>query len=43
MAVSKGNSSVSLSELESKISEADLAYYYIGIKSIPCVIKSPLR
>ena len=43
MAVSKGNSSVSLSELESKISEADIAYYYFGIKSIPCVIKSPLR
>lgn len=43
MAFSKGNSSVSLDEVKSKVSEADLAFYYLGIKSIPCVIKSPLR
>lgn len=43
MAFSKGSSSISFDEISSKVSEADLAFHYLNIKSIPCVIKSPLR
>ena len=35
--------SITLAEVESKISEGELLQYYLGIKEVPCVIKSPLR
>ena len=35
--------SITLAEIESKISEGELLQYYLGIKEVPCVIKSPLR
>lgn len=39
--VSKGNNSVSLSDL--KVSDSQIVNYYLGVTEIPCVIKSPLR
>lgn len=35
--------SITLAEIESKISEGELLQYYLDIKEVPCVIKSPLR
>ena len=41
---SKGKkSSVKLEDITSKLHEADILSYYLGIKEIPCVINSPLR
>ena len=43
MAISKGKSSVSLDDILSKVSEADILAYYLGVTRVPCVINSPLR
>lgn len=43
MAFSKGRGSVSLTEIMEKTTEADILSYYLNVKEIPCVIKSPLR
>ena len=43
MAFSTGRNSICLSEITSKVSEAELVSYYLGITEIPCVISSPLR
>lgn len=43
MAVSNGRSSVTLEDIISKVSEADILSYYLGINEVPCVINSPLR
>lgn len=40
--VSKGKKSEEFIDI-SHISEADIAAYYLGVKSIPCLIASPLR
>lgn len=40
--ISKGNKSEEYIDI-SNIEEADIAAYYLGIKSIPCLIASPLR
>lgn len=40
---SKGRPSISLEDLRDKINEVNMTFYYIGIKSLPCVIHSPLR
>lgn len=37
------HSSVSLEDILEKVSEGDILAYYLGIKSIPCIINSPLR
>ena len=37
------DNTISLTDIESKISEADLLHFYLGIEQIPCVIQSPLR
>lgn len=39
----KGRGDISLSELREKVSDFQLASYYLGVKSIPCLINSPLR
>lgn len=38
-----GKSSISLEDIMSKVTEADILSYYFNIKEIPCIIKSPLR
>ena len=43
MAISSGKSSVSLNDILSKVTEADIISYYLGIIKIPCIINSPLR
>jgi len=43
MAFSTGNSSVNLAELKKKVSDAKLAFHYLGVNKIPCIINSPLR
>ena len=43
MAFSSGKSSVSLEDILSKVTEADILAYYLNIREIPCVIHSPLR
>lgn len=43
MAFSSGISSVTLDNIYSKTTDADLLYYYLGVTEIPCVICSPLR
>lgn len=43
MSFSSGISSVTLDNIYSKITDADLLYYYLGVTEIPCVICSPLR
>ena len=35
--------SITLAEIENKISEGELLQYYLDIEEVPCVIKSPLR
>lgn len=40
--ISKGNKSEEYIDI-SQIRQADIAAYYLGISSIPCLIKSPLR
>lgn len=43
MAFSKGNNSVSLEDILSKVTEADILSYYLGVTEVPCIINSPLR
>lgn len=43
MAVSKGESSVTLSDILEKITEANILSFYLGVTEIPCIIHSPLR
>lgn len=43
MAFSLGKSSICLEDITSKVTEADILYYYLGITEIPCIINSPLR
>lgn len=41
--VSKGRSIISFKDISSKVSDAALVWYYLGIRQIPCFIQSPLR
>lgn len=41
--VSKGKNSVSFEEVRKKVSDAALVWFYLGVRSIPCFIQSPLR
>lgn len=43
MAVSKGESSVTLSDILEKTTEANILTFYLGVTEIPCIIHSPLR
>ena len=43
MAFSCGKSSVSLDDILSKVTEADILSFYLGITEVPCIINSPLR
>ena len=43
MAFSKGKSSVSLDDILSKVTEADILSYYLGVTEVPTIINSPLR
>lgn len=43
MAFSKGRSSITLQDILSKVSEADIAAKYLNITKIPCIISSPIR
>ena len=43
MAFSSGNTSITLNDILSKVSEADILYHYFIVSNIPCVISSPLR
>lgn len=41
--VSKGKNSISFNDISSKVSDAALVWFYLGVKEIPCFIQSPLR
>lgn len=43
MTFSTGKSSITLNDILSKVTEADILSYYLGITDIPCIINSPLR
>lgn len=43
MAFSIGNSSVSLEDVLSRVTEGDILSFYLGITEVPCIINSPLR
>ena len=43
MSFSSGKSSTSIEDILNKVSELDIAHYYLGINEIPCLICSPLR
>ena len=43
MAISSGKSTITLNDIYKITTEAEILYYYLGIKSIPCKINSPLR
>ena len=43
MAFSSGKESISLEDILSKVGEAEILYYYLGVSKIPIVINSPLR
>jgi hypothetical protein len=43
MAFSQGKKSISIEDILSITTEADIASYYLGVSKIPCVICSPLR
>lgn len=43
MAFSKGRDSVSLDDILSKVTEADILSYYLGVTEVPTIISSPLR
>lgn len=40
---SSGYNSITINDILSKVSEADILSYYLGITEIPCIISSPLR
>ena len=41
--VSKGRSLVTFKDISSKVSDAALVWFYLGVRQIPCFIQSPLR
>lgn len=41
--ISKGNTSVMLTDITSKISEGEILSHYLGVTEVPSVINSPLR
>lgn len=41
--ISQGKPSISLEDIYRVTTEAEIAYHYLGISSIPCKINSPLR
>lgn len=41
--VSKGRNSITFKDISSKVSDASLVWFYLGVKQIPCFICSPLR
>ena len=43
MAFSSGRSSISLDDILSRVTEADILSFYLGIKKVPCIMNSPLR
>ena len=43
MAIGKSNPSVTLDDILSKTTEADILAYYLGVTEIPCITHSPLR
>ena len=43
MAISKGESSDTLSDILEKTTEANILSYYLGVTEIPTIIHSPLR
>ena len=43
MAFSSGKSSVSLDDILSRVTEAEILSFYLGITEVPCIINSPLR
>lgn len=43
MAFSTGKDSISFDEITSRVNDADLVAYYLGVVEIPCFINSPLR
>lgn len=43
MAFSIGNSSVSLEDILSKVTEGDILSFYLGVSEVPTIINSPLR
>lgn len=43
MGFASGRSSVSLNDIMSRVTEADILSFYLNIREIPCVIHSPLR
>lgn len=43
MSVSSSKSSISLEDILSRVTEADILFYYLGVTRVPCVINSPLR
>lgn len=43
MAFSSGYSSISLNDILSRVTEADILSFYLGITEVPCIINSPLR
>lgn len=43
MSFSHGIKNINLEDILNKVSEADIAFHYLNIREIPCVIHSPLR
>lgn len=43
MALSSGHSSVSIEDILSRVTEADILSFYLGITEVPTIINSPLR
>ena len=43
MSVSSGRSSIRYANIIEHVSEGDIAFYYLNITQIPCLINSPLR
>lgn len=41
--LSPGSSSVTLEEIRHRVSESQIAHFYLGVTEIPCVINSPVR
>lgn len=41
--VSKGRSLLTFKDISSKVSDAALIWFYLGVRQIPCFIQSPLR
>lgn len=41
--IAKGNTTITLDEVMSKVSEGDILAHYLGVKEVPALINSPLR